>query len=108
MKRFHSRFGTLFASVLFCLLVAACGTGRTMITAAPSSRAVAASLNIEEGNSTVMVPDEVKVALRKQLIDALHEKAQFPRGQDLTLRYRFVQYSPGDRFQRWFWGGVGN
>jgi hypothetical protein len=108
MNRSISRQCTSLGLALCCLVLAACGTGRTMITAAPEARYVAASLTIQEGTSTVAVPTEVNATLQKLLAEALHGKAGFARGTDLTLRYRFVQYSAGDRFQRWFWGGVGN
>lgn len=90
------------------LVLTACGTSRTMITAAPQARQAVSALALMEEQSTVTVPDEVKTGLRKQLEAALYEKAKFARGEELTVRYRFVQFTAGDRFQRWFWGGIGN
>lgn len=90
------------------LVLAACGTGRTMITAVPQDRQTVSTLTLTESASTVPVPDEVRAGLRKQLDAALHEKAKFGRGEEMSVRYRFVQFTAGDRFQRWFWGGIGN
>jgi hypothetical protein len=108
MVRSTTALRVRLALLAMTFVLAACGTGRTMITTAPASRQAAESLAMVEGESTAVVPLEVKAALRKQLEQALYDQAKFARGTDLTLRYRFVQFTEGDRFKRWFWGGVGN
>jgi hypothetical protein len=104
IPRWLARIGLLLA----CMALAACGTSRTTIAAAPQSHQTLNSLTMVEGNSTVAVPEQVKANVRKQLEKALYEKSKFARGDELTLRYRYVQFTAGDRFQRWFFGGVGN
>ena len=38
----------------------------------------------------------------------LYEESGFEKGSELRIRYRFVQFDPGNQFARWFWGGLGN
>ena len=30
------------------------------------------------------------------------------KGEGLTIRVKVVQFSAGNQFERWFWGGIGN
>ncbi|HTM07489.1 MAG TPA: DUF4410 domain-containing protein [Verrucomicrobiae bacterium] len=89
-------------------LSAGCGVGRNMVLQSPQTRIRAASATVAESNSTVSVPAEVKSDFQSRLDKYLYGEGGFQRGQELRVRYRFIQYEPGSQFGRWFMGGLGN
>ncbi|RMD88478.1 MAG: hypothetical protein D6807_05670 [Alphaproteobacteria bacterium] len=98
--------------VLLALLLSACGAGRTIVLD-PAERSeietyVAAS--VVHGEDTIEVPEKVTAAFGKELDRAFFgDKGAFEKGDDgLKVTYRFLQFDPGNRFSRWFFGGIGN
>jgi hypothetical protein len=104
-------FITLF--VLSLLFLLGCGAGRTMVMKPPPEKVTARAVDLVEEEPTVNVPKEVREKFRENLEKALFEakdntEPRFSRGSEIEMRYRFIQFDPGDRFSRWFWGGIGN
>jgi hypothetical protein len=85
-----------------------CGAGKTLVMTPPATTFHASSVQVIEDKATVNVPDDVKQTFQEKLELALYEEGQFQRGFELKIKYRFIQYNPGDQFTRWFWGGIGN
>src|SRR5262249_29262004 len=98
------------AGFVFAVLTlsAGCGVGRNLIVQPPQTRIRAASASAAEGNSPVGVPAEMKSEFQSKLDQYLYAENGFQRGQELRIRYRFIQYDPGSQFSRWFFGGLGN
>lgn len=91
------------------VVLAACGTSRTFVNEPVEQRVTFASVVLEERPPTVNVPDEVRSEVRAKLDKAMFDPTiGFQRGDELKVQYRFVQFNAGDRFSRWFWGGIGN
>jgi hypothetical protein len=96
-------------SIFAALAVSAgCGVGRNMVVQSPQTRIRAASAVAAENNSPVGVPAEVKTEFQSKLEKYLYGENGFQQGQQLKIRYRFIQYEPGSQFGRWFSGGLGN
>ncbi len=51
---------------------------------------------------TSALPFEAKLA------QLLYGQDGFTKGPGLKIRYRFIQFNPGNQFTRWFWGGIGS
>jgi hypothetical protein len=97
---------TLLMALLLILI--GCGAGKTMVTKPAEMNARTSTVEISETNSTVNLPDEVRVSFREKLSTLLYEEGDFEQGPGLKIEYRFIQFNPGSQFKRWFWGGIGN
>lgn len=51
---------------------------------------------------------DVKATFQQKLEEYLYAEKTFDKGKELTIKYRFIQFDPGNQFTRWFWGGIGN
>jgi hypothetical protein len=91
-------------------VLAACGTGRTLVMEPPAKKSTFLSAQIVQEDSTVTVPTEVQAKFKTLLAQKLFDtsKGRFTEGQGLVVKYRFIQYTEGARFNRWFFGGIGN
>ncbi len=100
------RAATLLGSVI---ALCACATGRTLVVE-PAKKTTFAAARIVEEQPTVSVPGEVEASFKESLTKKLYdpEKGKFVSGDGLVVRYQFIQYTAGNRFSRWFWGGIGN
>jgi hypothetical protein len=107
-KRAPRNVATLAALALIGIVLAACGAGKTMVMEASSQKVRADSVALIEGNSTALCPPDVVAAFKSKLTEKIYQPGTFSQGSDVTLTYRFVQFTTGDRFQRWFFGGIGN
>jgi hypothetical protein len=96
------------ATIAALLMLGGCGSGRTLVVDTPQRAMVASSVAIERTTHAVQVPAEMEQEFEKNLRSRLYEKAGFQEGNELHIRYRFVQFDPGNQFSRWFWGGLGN
>ena len=102
----------LALSLGFFLACIGCTSGRTLVMKVPTERIKAVSVNVVEAQHTVSVPPDVTNTFRNKLEDALLVGDQgslppFTRGEDLTIRYRFIQFTSGSQFKRWLAGGIG-
>ena len=99
----------LLTTVSLCMFLAACGAGSTTVMdpyTGPAYNASGAAL-LQMG-SNVEVPDEIKEEFKKSMQKEFFEKGVFEEGTALKVEYTFVQFEAGNRFSRWFWGGIGN
>lgn len=100
------------AAAFVCLLLTACGTGRTMVMEPVAEKAAFDAVKLERATDSVAVPDELRTMfidkLRLDLFGTAEKPGPFAEGDGLTVRVKVVQFQPGSQFQRWFWGGVGN
>jgi hypothetical protein len=96
-----------------CVLVlvvtlAGCGTARTLVLEPVSSSSKYPNAELIAQNPHVDVPQSVTDLLESVIRKGLYDTGAFGVGSDLRIYYTFVSHQPGDRFQRWFWGGIGN
>jgi len=107
----HQRLSRLLAAVGLCVLVAACGTGRTLVMESPQRRAFSA-VTVMRADDTVPVPEVYRAQFSNKIRELLYgtkeKPGPFAEGNGLTIRIRVVQFTEGSQFQRWFWGGIGN
>lgn len=99
-----SQFTILFAMIA---ILSGCGTGRVLVLDSIKLDKSITGVTIEPDKSTVFVQTEIKEKFEKHLREKLDE-AGFKENKDLTLCYRFIQMNEGNRFGRWFFGGIGN
>ncbi len=85
-----------------------CGAGRTLVLQPSETKVRVSSVTASEGNSPVSIPAEVKSTFQQKLEEYLYAEKAFEKGKELTIKYRFIQFDPGNQFTRWFWGGIGN
>lgn len=90
------------------VFVNGCGAGRTLVIKPSDIKVRVSSITVSESNSPVAVPAEVKSAFQQKLEEFLYGEGGFQKGGELNIRYRFIQFDPGNQFTRWFWGGIGN
>jgi len=107
----HKRLERLAAAVGLCIVLAACGTGRTLVMEAPQRKAFSA-VTVMRADDTVPVPEEYRVQFSNKIRELLYgtkeKPGPFTEGEGLTIRIKVVQFAEGSQFQRWFWGGIGN
>lgn len=107
----HKRLGRLLVAAGLCMLVAACGTGRTLVMETPQRKAFSAA-KVMRADDTVSVPEEYRVQFSNKIRELLYgtkeKPGPFAEGEGLTIRIKVVQFNEGSQFQRWFWGGIGN
>jgi hypothetical protein len=98
------------ALLLFLLIIflGGCGSGRTMVLKPTEIKQHFSSVEIIEGNSTVNVPADVKKVFSQKLEKFVYEEGGFQKGNELKLKYRFIQFNPGSQFTRYMWGGLGS
>jgi hypothetical protein len=103
----------LLAFILgFALTSVGCTSGRTMVMNVPTERIKAVSVNIMEDQATVSVPAEVTNMFRDKLERTLFvgeegSSPPFTKGADLSIHYRFIQFTAGSQFKRWLGAGIG-
>lgn len=98
----------LLFGILLLGLGSGCGAGRAMIIKPSDTKIRVSSLSISEANSPIAVPTEIKSSFQKKAEELLYAEGAFQKGSELNIRYRFIQFDPGNQFTRWFWGGIGN
>ena len=89
-------------------VLAACGTARTLVLEPVADTGKFSRADVIAHNPTVEVPAEVTAKLEAVVNRGLYESGAFQHGPDLRIFYTFVSHDAGDRFARWFWGGIGN
>ncbi len=95
-------------ALVLVLFLGACGTAKTVVMEPVKPGSRFPDLTLQEGESPVAVPAEVREQLRTVLEKGLYDSNAFARGSTLTVAYTFVSHDPGNQFARWFWGGLGN
>ena len=101
------KFSKAIAVVLLAFAVTACASGATTVLVPPTSSPGASykTLKIESGTDTVEIPADARAHFEKRLNEYLLDgKTKFSPGNDLTLRYRFIQFDEGSRALRYIIG----
>jgi hypothetical protein len=98
----------ILTTVLLALVLAGCGTARTLVLEPPETNARFSSAALIAHNPTVEVPPEVTGRIEAVIGKGLFEGGAFTAGEDLRIYYTFISHEPGNRMERWFWGGIGN
>ncbi len=105
------KIGWIWSLVLLVFLVG-CGAGKLMVLEPSGTEHLKiSSVNIKEEQPTVKISDEDREKFRQALKEVLESKCGLKVTNDtpdLVVDYRIIQYNPGSRTARWFWGGVGN
>lgn len=101
-----------FRKILFILLVTsflyACGTAKTIVYEASKIDKKYNNLKVEEDKSTININKEYRDTFYNYLTTNLFNDRTINKGNDLTIKYRILQANEGNRFSRWFTGGIGN
>lgn len=105
-----SRRGSLalLPTLVLAAALAGCGTARTVVVEPAKATARYRTLTIAADPSTVAVPADVSRDFEASLRKDLYGSGKFAQGDELRLVYAFVSHNPGNQFQRWFSGGIGN
>lgn len=86
----------------------ACASGTTTVTMPVQNAAKVKTVNVAAGQHTVEVDPSQVAAFDAQLREKLYHSNVFSEGNELTLRYRYIQFNPGSQAMRYFVGmGVG-
>jgi hypothetical protein len=96
----------LFISLL---ILNGCGSSRTLdaqISPEYQRGEKYSSINITQDEHSVIVPQEGIKHFRNSLMQNLEDDVGFKKGNDLTIKYKFISYNEGNRFERWFTGGL--
>jgi hypothetical protein len=99
---------SLFSLVALSFLLSACGSGKTMVLESMCIQEQKRSLRIERDQNTAPVELEIANRFENSLSFKLFEEHKMLQGNDIVLKYRFIQYNEGSRFGRWMFGGLGN
>jgi len=103
-----------FGFVLLCMamFLVGCGAGRMMVLEPAKGKAMKiTSVSIKEEPPTVKIKKEDREKFKLMLVQALKSVCGIESTEenpDLVVEYKIIQYNPGSRTARWFWGGVGN
>ena len=89
-------------------ILSGCGATKTMVLEPIETQDTVKKLRIEKDKSTTIVEPEVEKCFEENLHEQLFKDAGFQEGNDITLKYRFLQMNEGSRFKRWMTGGIGN
>jgi hypothetical protein len=105
VKKFYSK---LLVVVSIPVLLNGCGAGKVIVHEPFREHYKANTVNITRNTATTTVPVEYQTHFEKTLKNKLEQDHNFGTGNDLTIRYRFLQCDEGSQFGRWFLGGFGN
>jgi hypothetical protein len=97
-------FVRVFAGIALCAAALLCGcsngNARTVVTSAPTSQTRFATLKIVEDRAGATVPDDARTKFRQKLDKRFYGGGLFARGDELTLRYNFMEFEPGSQLGR--------
>ena len=98
----------LAALLLLAMPIAACSSSNLIVEQAARNPIRAQAVNLVYDNSTVNVSDDAVTYLRDRMENAFHggDAPAFARGQDVTIRYRFVSFERGSRIARYMLPGI--
>jgi len=97
----------LAALLLLAMPLAACASSHLTVEQPYRGNLTANAVNLVYGDSTVDVSEDAVAYLRNRMEQAFYtSEAPFARGNDVTVRYRFLTYDRGSRAARYFLGGL--
>ncbi len=78
------------AAFALCLILAACGTGRTLVKEPPAQKKGFSAVVLQRAEDTVVVPEEYRVQfvskIRALLYGTQEKPGRFVEGEGLTIR----------------------
>src|SRR5262245_40191517 len=101
------RSGKILLLSFAFIVLTGCGGGRTMVMTAPVTKRTVSNVAIVPMPSSVNVPEDIQSAFESKLATLLYTKDTFRQGKDLTLQYRFIQFTSGNQGVRWLVGPIG-
>lgn len=98
---------------LLCILaisfiLVGCGATKTMVLEPIERQNTVKKLCIVKSDSTTTVNPEVEKYFAEALHTKIFKEYGFQEGNDIAIKYRFIQLNEGSRFGRWMFGGIGN
>lgn len=102
------KISKIFIVTGLAVLLNGCGSGKVIVYDTVETQKGIKTINIVSGKSASYVPKEFQEAFEKNLKEKLYDQFGYKPGNDLTVVYRFLQCDEGNRFSRWFLGGIGN
>lgn len=110
------KVGVIIIAVAIAMVISGCAAGRTVVIRPVQviNRVQINSVEVKNVKSTVDVGDDILGKIRYKLIEKLQKTEAFPEvkmeglGKGIIIESELVQYDKGSRFDRWFWGGIGN
>lgn len=92
--------------IALAITLSACASGSvTVLEPSTTPAGTLKTLRIESGTDTVTIPADARAHFEKRLNEyLLAPKSKFTAGNDLTLRYRFIQFDEGSRALRYIVG----
>lgn len=96
----------VLALSLACGLLAACASGTTTVLVPPTEAAKTSvqAIKVVQGDHTVSPDEDQRALFEAKLREGLYAEGGFREGDDLTLRYRYIQYKRGSQAARYFVG----
>lgn len=93
---------------LAAFLLVSCGSSKTMVIQPFDMQGKNKRIYLVKDQDTASVPAEVSKRFEEILSEKLFKESNLPQGQDISLKYRFIQCNEGNQFKRWIFGGIGN
>ena len=109
--KFYRQIIFVVATLTTMLLLSGCGTSRTMVLEPVTLQSKPSQISLIKTKNTVAVSQKSQDYFHEALKHTLYKKGNLqegPKGSDLTLEYRFVQFDEGSRMKRYLTGGFGN
>ncbi len=103
MKKYFS-----LLTIGLAFLVQGCGAGKLTVLDPINNSEKTQTVRIKEGKHTLTVPKESIETFEKKFKERLYSNTSLTEGDDIQIVYRFIQYNEGNRFARYFLGGIGN
>ncbi len=90
-------------------LLQGCGSGRTTVLDPVKLNKAASGITIVAASEhTANIKNDDLKFFEKQLATHLYKEFKMTKGNDITMKYRFIQFNPGSRFKRYMLAGFGN
>lgn len=93
---------------LFLITLTGCGAGKVLVLEPMHCTSQTQTIQIQPTTDTIKLDAAVANKFKKILASKMYAKEKFKPGDEITLKYRFLQLNEGNRFSRWFLGGIGN
>lgn len=93
---------------LFLIALTGCGAGKVLVLEPVNSPCPIRSIHLQPTADTIKLEPTMAKKFEKILASKMYAKNKFTSGDEITLKYRFLQLNEGNRFSRWFLGGIGN
>lgn len=98
-----------FGLITLCLIaLSGCGAGKVLVLEPVNPCQSVRTIHVQPTADTIKLDPTMAKKFEKILTAKMYAKDKFSPGNEITLKYRFLQLNEGNRFSRWFLGGIGN